>query len=99
LWQEDGVLTPKTVDLLQYIKNICKNTGLKLQSCAEKSAITELGIASGACINKEVLETMGVSTQNMKKDPYQRPECRCLSSVDIGRYGTCPAGCVYCYAR
>ncbi|MDA8425359.1 MAG: DUF1848 family protein, partial [Treponema sp.] len=33
------------------------------------------------------------------KDPGQRPECRCAPSVDIGVYGACPAGCVYCYAN
>lgn len=28
-----------------------------------------------------------------------RPECGCAESVDIGRYDTCPHGCVYCYAN
>jgi hypothetical protein len=32
------------------------------------------------------------------KDPGQRPLCGCMISKDVGRYGTCTHGCVYCYA-
>lgn len=33
------------------------------------------------------------------KDPGQRAVCGCMASEDVGEYGTCPHGCVYCYAN
>ena len=33
------------------------------------------------------------------KDPGQRPLCGCMISKDIGSYGSCSHGCIYCYAQ
>lgn len=71
--------------------------GMEMHSCAEAENFASLGIRPGACIDGELIrELWGITVQG--KDKHQRPQCRCAPSVDIGRYGDCPAGCVYCYA-
>jgi hypothetical protein len=41
----------------------------------------------------------GGHTANPLKDGSQRESCGCIASKDIGRYGTCPHHCAYCYAN
>ena len=41
----------------------------------------------------------GESERPNLKDKGQRKECGCIVSKDVGRYGTCPHLCVYCYAN
>ena len=31
--------------------------------------------------------------------PRNRDGCKCVASVDVGVYGTCGNGCLYCYAN
>ena len=70
---------------------------MEIQSCAEED-LGGLGIAPGACIDGGLIrELWGIETAG--KDKHQRPHCRCAAGVDIGAYGSCPAACVYCYAR
>jgi hypothetical protein len=67
-------------------------------SCAEKDDLSGLGIEANACVDSELIRRLWGLPIDGKKDRSQRPNCRCAASVDIGTYGTCPAGCVYCYA-
>jgi hypothetical protein len=67
-------------------------------ACAEAEDLAPLGIAAGACIDGGLIkELWGIEISG--KDKNQRSHCRCAPSVDIGRYGSCPAACIYCYAR
>jgi hypothetical protein len=83
----EGRLLPQLRSLLAAMAGIAGEAGMEIQSCAEAEDLSPLGIISGACIS------------GGRKDKNQRPHCLCAASVDIGSYGPCPAGCVYCYAR
>jgi hypothetical protein len=89
---------PPVRELLADLAEISGAAGMDIQSCAEAEDLRPLGIAPGACIDGGLIrELWGIQAGG--KDKNQRPHCRCAPAVDIGRYGACPAGCVYCYAR
>lgn len=77
---------------------IAAQYGLPLFTCAEEIDLSAYGIAHGACIDKGLVEGIVGSEITAKSDANQRAACRCIQSVDIGAYDTCPHGCTYCYA-
>jgi hypothetical protein len=101
----DGVLPPGLAELLADISHTAAKAGMEIQSCAEEIDLAAFGIKAGACIDgalvKELADLHGKSggVEAAGKDKNQRPHCLCCRSVDIGSYGACPAGCVYCYAQ
>ncbi len=89
-------------ELYAFVKRLAEIAAkyrLKLQTCAEAMDFKEFGITPSACIDKALIEDIGVFKFNVKKDANQRAECGCAASVDIGAYNTCPGGCLYCYAN
>ncbi|GHV86942.1 hypothetical protein AGMMS50255_2380 [Spirochaetia bacterium] len=100
-----GHFLPAVRELLKRLAAIAAAAGLEIRSCAEGEDLSALGIKAGACIDAELIRGLfpqdtplpGIETG--KKDRNQRPHCCCAPSVDIGAYGPCAAGCVYCYAR
>lgn len=71
--------------------------GLELQTCAED--LEAGGVRRGKCIDEEWLNGLFGLKLAFRKDPAQRKLCRCQRSVDIGSYGACRHGCLYCYAQ
>ena len=100
---QDGRLAPELKRLATELARIASEAGMEMRSCAEAEDLSGLGIKPGACIDGELInELLGDKapiSQNKSKDKNQRRNCRCVSSVDIGNYGSCRAGCVYCYAQ
>lgn len=78
------------------IVRIAHETGLSLTSCCEDLA--SFGIQPAGCIDWNLLNRLWNIDTGGKTDKNQRPSCLCAPSVDIGTYGTCGHGCLYCYA-
>ena len=84
--------------LLSEFSGIAREYGIDLFTCSETIETESLGIARSACIDRHIVEEISERSIRARIDPNQRPECRCIDSVDIGAYGTCIHGCAYCYA-
>lgn len=80
-------------DLLARFAEIAAEAGLEIQSCAEAA-----GVAPGKCVDEGLLNELFGLGLAYRKDPSQRKLCLCQQSVDIGSYGACRHGCLYCYA-
>ena len=78
---------------------IGREYGLALKTCAEPADLAGLGIGRARCVDNEKIAALSDRPVRFAKDRCQRPACGCTQSVDIGRYGTCGYGCVYCYAN
>lgn len=89
-------ILPAARELLAGLAGIAMKEGMEIQSCAEED-LSGCGIRPGACIDgKYISETFGLTIPG-KDRGQKRPGCLCAQSADIGSYGNCPAGCVYCY--
>lgn len=85
--------------LVQGFAAIAARHGLRLLSCSEELDLSTLGIELGACIDGDLIHELFGGDPSRTKDKNQRPACRCVESVDMGIYNTCPFGCTYCYAN
>lgn len=56
-------------------------------------------IEKAHCIDAELLSCLYPDRAFAMKHKGTRGECGCYESTDIGAYGTCRHGCVYCYAE
>lgn len=81
------------------IAAVASNLGMEPTACAEPLDLAPAGVAPARCIDAELIEAISGRSLPRRRDRNQRPGCRCAESVDIGAYGTCGHGCVYCYAN
>ena len=79
--------------------SVARVNSMRIVSCAEKLDLSEVGIEHGKCIDNDLLEKIFGIHIEPEKDPYQRKECGCVRSQDIGQYDTCLHDCLYCYAN
>jgi len=94
-----ALLPEACLGLARELAAIARSRGMVPRSCAEPASLQAAGVEPGACIDPDLVERLTGRPLAERRDPGQRGLCRCAPSVDIGAYGTCPAGCAYCYAR
>ena len=85
--------------LLRALAATAQQQGMEMVSCAEPRDLSPYGIRPGKCIDEAYIARVFGLHVSAAKDPYQRPACGCVASKDIGIYGTCGHGCLYCYAQ
>jgi len=91
--------TAERRELLSTMQSSAIENGMTLWSCAEEEDLDEVGIKHGHCIDSRLIEELFGSISKTVKDKYQRKECGCVESVDMGIYNTCSFQCAYCYAN
>jgi DNA repair photolyase len=85
-------------DLASGFSEISRRNKIEMRSCASKIDLEAFGIPPGKCINDSLIGKITGKQIKLTKDPYQRKECGCVVSKDIGMYDTCLYECRYCYA-
>jgi len=83
------------------LHSIAANHNITLQTCCTPVTGIHSSLPLAApCVDAALLQRIGGNaTGASATDKNQREHCLCAPSTDIGRYGTCRFGCVYCYAR
>jgi hypothetical protein len=75
---------------------VAKRHGMRLSMCAQLAYVVP-GVDQAHCVDADRLsDVLGRPIRAKLKG--NRADCGCFESRDIGAYGTCPHGCVYCYA-
>jgi hypothetical protein len=84
--------------MAQSFLKIAAHYQLSLRICGD-TALHAAGFPVAKCIDGKRIAAIANKHFDLKKDRNQPPDCRCVSSIDIGAYNTCLNGCLYCYAN
>lgn len=91
-----------TADLEQLAQGfaaIASRYSLEIYTCTEEADLERFGIGHGACIDGDLIRRLFGGNPSQRKDRNQRHGCKCVESVDMGAYNSCPFRCTYCYAN
>jgi len=86
------------INLANKLSEIAADHGIDMFSCCGDYLIGG-NIKKAHCIDGQTISNLYYDgSWNGVKSPT-RKECGCNKSTDIGKYDTCPHGCIYCYAN
>ncbi|MDI6881090.1 MAG: DUF1848 domain-containing protein [Desulfitobacteriaceae bacterium] len=94
----EGIDSIYLEDLMRTLVRISSKNGFEIFSCAETIDLSPFGVLPGKCIDDQYIKRVFGVNVISRKDKYQRLECGCVQSKDVGVYATCLHGCKYCYA-
>lgn len=85
--------TEKDLLIDEFVK-IQDRYDIEISTCCETTKLKE-----NKCIDKYLIERIINKPLKLITKNSQRLGCNCYPSIDIGRYGACKHGCIYCYAK
>jgi len=84
--------------LASSLADIAWKHGIEMFACCSSYLVGDK-VKKARCVDAELMENLfGIGSGLFRRRP-SRPACGCSESVDLGSYGTCRHGCIYCYAR
>ena len=85
------------IQMVNAMANIAIKYEIEVYSCCEDTLVQNK-IKKAQCIDPDLIMKLTGKTIKHELSPT-RKECGCIKSIDIGEYGTCLHGCLYCYAN
>lgn len=83
--------------IVNAMAKIAQNYDMEFFSCCNDIYVSDL-VKKARCIDPDLVNKFTGRNINYKIAPT-RDICGCAKSVDIGEYGSCLHGCLYCYAN
>ena len=97
-WDLSDPPDEEKIALARELRSLGRAHGIRVVSCCNP-ILREAGIPEGVCIDGGLIRALrpdlaldGLKVKGTRKG------CHCVESREIGAYGTCQGGCLYCYA-
>ncbi len=95
----------KTVPIKEQIRlteefvRIGRKYNMVIKPCGDSRHLQSTGADCGGCMTVGTFEKAIGQNLDAPPNPYNRKECACYLTGDIGAYNTCAHFCRYCYAN